>query len=48
MKTLEFYGSYKEDITQLSDKIDVITGVLDMHAAQIARNTADIKKMKTA
>ena len=44
--TLEFYGIQKEHNTEVSDMLDTISGELDMHNNQIARNTAAIKRYK--
>ena len=43
--TQEFYVFQKEHDTGIIDRIKVIEGKLDMHANQIARNTADLSRI---
>lgn len=44
--TLDFYGNQKEHNTEASDTLDTITGQLEMHNNQIAKNTAVLKRCK--
>lgn len=44
--TLEFYGSQKEHNTEVSDTLDVLSGEMEMHNNQIAKNTAALKRYK--
>lgn len=41
----EFYVYQKEWNAETSDRLKIIEGRLDMHDSQIARNTADLKKL---
>ena len=41
----EFYVYQKEWNAETSDRLKIIDGRLDMHDSQIARNTADLKKL---
>ena len=44
--TLEFYGNQKEHNTEVSDTLVTISGELEMHNNQIAKNTAVLKRYK--
>lgn len=44
--TEEFYVSQKEHNTEIADSLAIVTGELDMHNRQIARNTAELKRVK--
>lgn len=44
--TLEFYGNQKEHNTEVSDTLITISGELEMHNNQIAKNTAALKRYK--
>ncbi|WP_394926464.1 hypothetical protein [uncultured Robinsoniella sp.] len=44
--TEEFYVAQKEANSELFDQIAVISGELEMHNNQIARNTADLRRYK--
>ena len=44
--TEEFYVSQKEHHTEIADSLAIVTGELDMHNHQIARNTAELKRVK--
>lgn len=41
-----FYVEQQEVNTDTADQLDVISGKLEMHDNQIARNTADLRRIK--
>ncbi|MDO4298855.1 MAG: hypothetical protein Q4C59_10350, partial [Lachnospiraceae bacterium] len=45
-KTVEFYAMQQEHNTEVSDTLVTITGELEMHNNQIAKNTAAIRRYK--
>lgn len=45
-KTLEFYGTYREDRYLLDERLDEMAAHTDMLQAQTLKNTAEIRRYK--
>lgn len=45
-KTLEFYGKYKEDMTEISDKLDQLGARQEIFENQTIKNTAELRRIK--
>lgn len=45
-KTLEFYGKYKEDVTEISDKLDQLGARQEIFENQTIKNTAELRRIK--
>lgn len=45
-KTLEFYGEYKENMTDISEKLDNLGARQEIFENQTIKNTAELRRIK--